>query len=122
MDSNGDWIRKTYCNDWTEKPGTSQQLKLKFIEFPDKPSAATKRFGYLIQVGGYTTYHIGVTLESQQKSFIKCLVPVPVLNAATFFKFHRNLEKECATRGIWIPSWYTVEADVKDPRGFTVAD
>ena len=95
---------------------------MKFIEFPDKPSAATKRFGYLIQVGGYTTYHVGVTLESQQKSFIKCLVPVPVLNAATFFKFHRNLEKECATRGIWIPSWYTVEADVEDPRGFTVAD
>ena len=67
LNSNGVWEPRKYINDWTINPANNLQRRLNFIEFPDKPNANTKRWNYLVQVGGYLSHNIGVRTGDETK-------------------------------------------------------
>ena len=97
-------------------------MRLHFIEFPDKPDDATKCWNSIIQVGGYTTYHINVHTKEGLELFRKSLTPIKTWNGESFFNFHCDLEKKCVEIEIWMLSWCNVQVEVDELRGFTVDD
>ena len=112
---------RRFRNTHTVNPSSNQQEECLYIEFPDKPNAATKLWNFHLQVGGHLSRHIASRKEKEVKEFPKSLLPhkITTWNAANYFILHHAAQKEGSKHGIFILSYYSYHQSIPDdPNGY----